>query len=132
AGELSAMLWLASRGASVAVPIGHSPHWDVAAELDGRMIRVQVKTSTFWRNERWDVTLCTRGGNQSWSGIAKRLDVSRFDYLFVHAGDGRRWFIPAAEVDGGSHLILGGPKYARFEIEPGEPLVETDACAAAL
>ena len=43
-GELSAMQWLASQGASVALPVGHSPDWDLIAELDGRLLRVQVKT----------------------------------------------------------------------------------------
>jgi hypothetical protein len=37
-------------------------------------------------------------------------------------GDGRRWFIPADEVAAGARLILGGPKYARFEIKSGRPL----------
>ena len=45
-GELSAMCWLVSKGAHVAVPVGCSPHWDLMAELDGRPVRVQVKTSS--------------------------------------------------------------------------------------
>jgi hypothetical protein len=68
------------------------------------------------------VALCARGGNQSWNGIIKKLDATRCDYLFVHVGDGRRWFIPASELGGGSALALGGPKYAEFEVAPGEPL----------
>jgi hypothetical protein len=97
-GELSAMCWLASRGAHVAVPVGSSPHWDLMAELDGRAIRVQVKTSRCFVKGRWDVTLCTRGGNQSWNGLVKRLDATRYDFLFVLVADGRRWFIPASRV----------------------------------
>ena len=87
------------------------------------MLRVQVKTTRVFRNGRWDTTLCTRGGNRSWSGIVKHLDCSRCDYLFVHVGDGRRWFIPAASIGGGTHIVLGGPKYAEFEVERGAPLV---------
>jgi hypothetical protein len=52
----------------------------------------------------------------------KRLDGSRIDFLFVHVADGRRWFIPAGEVGGGCSILLGGPKYATYEVEPGEPL----------
>ena len=37
-GELSAMEWLAGIGASVAYPIGHSPNWDLIAEIDGRRV----------------------------------------------------------------------------------------------
>jgi len=92
------------------------------AELDERLRRVQVKTTRCRRRGRWEVTVATRGGNQSWSGVAKLLDRSRFDYLFVHVGDGRRWFIPAASVDGCSGVLLGGPKYAECEVEPGDPI----------
>jgi hypothetical protein len=118
-GEMSAMHWLASRGAKIAVPVGHNEHWDLIAELEGAMTRVQVKTSSFWRNGRWEVTLCTRGGNRSWTGVVKRLDRARFDHLFVHVADGRRWFIPSGELRGSSSILLGGPKYAQFEVESG-------------
>jgi hypothetical protein len=121
-GELSAMQWLAERGASVFVPVGHSPDVDLIAEIDGRTLRVEVKTATFHRGQRWAAQLSTQGGNQSWSGVVKRFEQSRCDYLFVHVGDGRRWFIPAIAVDGGTNIQLGGAKYAEFEIEPGRPL----------
>ena len=120
--ELSAIVWLKTMGAAVFMPIGHSPDYDLVADFGDRALRVQVKTSTYWVNNRYSVTLCTRGGNQSWQGLVKVLDPSRCDYLFVHVGDGRRWFIPSSELGGGSGLVLGGPKYASFEIEPGEPL----------
>ncbi len=123
AGELSAMHWLASTGAYVFYPVGHSPDYDLVADLDdGRLIRVQVKTSTCFHDGRYSVTLATRGGNQSWNGLVKRLDPSRCDYLFVHVGDARRWFIPSGAVGGGSGIALGGPKYAEYEIERSAPL----------
>ena len=49
----------------MAIPLGHSPHYDLVAELNGRLLRVQVKTSTCRNRSRWAVTVCTRGGNQS-------------------------------------------------------------------
>jgi hypothetical protein len=121
-GELSAMHWLAWQGARVALPVGNNRHWDLIAELDGRVLRVQVKTTRGFRFGRWEVTVATRGGNQSWNRVAKLLDVSRFDYLFVLVGDGRRWFIPAGCIGGTSALRLGGPKYAEFEVERGDPI----------
>jgi PD-(D/E)XK endonuclease len=121
-GELSALYWLASIGAHVAVPVGGSPHWDLMAELEGLPVRIQVKTSRCFVKGRWDITLCTRGGNQSWNGLVKRLDASRYDFLFVLVADGRRWFIPSDRVEGGSSLRLGGPKYAEFEVDRGDPI----------
>lgn len=121
-GELSAMQWLAGAGAKLYVPVGHSPDSDLIAEVGGRLLRVQVMTSTVFRKARWEVTLCTRGGNQSWNGVVKLLDPARCDYLFVLVADGRRWFIPAASLGGGSGILLGGPKYEEFEVDPGTPL----------
>ena len=126
-GERAAAAWLLGRGAHVAVPFGHSPDWDLVAEIEDVLCRVQVKTSTYFRNDRWVVAVCTRGGNRSWNGLVKRLDPSRCDYLFVLVGDGRQWFLPIDEVAAGSTLVLGGPKYARFEVESGRPIIEERA-----
>jgi hypothetical protein len=121
-GELSAMEWLASRGAHIYVPVGHSPDVDLVAEVSGDVSRIEVKTSTQRVGARWGVNIATRGGNQSWSGLVKRFDTSRCEFLFVHVGDGRRWLIPTGALDCESSLTLGGPKYAEFEIESGRPL----------
>ena len=121
-GELSAAYWLASRGATLALPFGANPHWDLIAELDGRMLRVQVKSSRSYRLGRWAVRVSTSGGNQSWNRVIKLLAPSRFDYLFVLVGNGRRWFIPSDRIEAVTALQLGGPKYAGFEVEHGDPI----------
>ncbi|MGH2865984.1 MAG: group I intron-associated PD-(D/E)XK endonuclease [Solirubrobacteraceae bacterium] len=121
-GERSAMLWFGERGAGVFMPVFHSPDFDLIAEWGHGLVRVQVKTSTLFRSGRWAVAVCTRGGNRSWSGIVKRLDPSRYDQLFVLVGDGRRWLIPAAAIEAGIAVHLGGPKYSEYEIDPGHPL----------
>jgi hypothetical protein len=123
-GEFSALEWLGWKGYPVWLPFGHSPNIDLVAEIDGRLVGIQVKTSTVFRHGRFDVTLCTRGGNQSWSGLVKHFSSARCDWLFVLVADGRRWFIPTHVVEATSGLRLGGPKYAAYEIEPGRPLIE--------
>ena len=125
-GELSAMEWLTSKGASLWVPFTHSPHVDLMAELDGKLIRVQVKTSTQRaalrsEEERWKVAIATSGGNRSWTGITKKFDPAQVDYLFALVGNGRRWFIPAPFVESRREIALGGTKYSEFEVEPGTP-----------
>jgi Holliday junction resolvase-like predicted endonuclease len=121
-GELSAMEWLAEQGARVLIPVFHSPDYDVVADFGERLVRVQVKTTTYARDGRWCVAICTRGGNQSWSGITKPFASSRCDALFVLAGDGRRWYIPSDAIAAANGLLLGGPKYADFEVESGRAI----------
>jgi PD-(D/E)XK endonuclease len=126
-GEASAIEWLTSVGANVFIPIGHSPDFDLVAEAHGRLLRIQVKTSTHSvatpsGHVRHALALATRGGNQSWGGIIKRFDRSRYDYLFALTGEGRRWFIPSTALDARVSISLGGRKYSEFEIEPGRSI----------
>jgi PD-(D/E)XK endonuclease len=125
-GEMSAMEWLGAKGATVWVPFNHSPHVDLMAEWDERLVKVQVKTSTFrgpvmTGEERWKISIATNGGNRSWTGLAKKFDPTRVDYLFVLVGDGRRWFIPAPFLEAVRSIALGGTKYSEFEVERGTP-----------
>lgn len=121
-GELSAAERLASRGADVFLPLGHSRDIDLMTILDREVLRVQVKTTTQQRNGRWTVAVCTRGGNRSWNGVVKYLDPQSYDWLFVLVADGRRWFIPSDVVGGRTCLLLGGPKYSEYEVESGRPI----------
>jgi hypothetical protein len=51
----------------------------------------------------------------------------RCDRLFVLEADGPRWFIPSSDVGGGTGVVLGGSKYAAFEIEAGRRLPSRQA-----
>ena len=122
-GEMSAMQWLTERGVKVSRPVLHSPDYDLIADCEGCLLRVEVKTcGRSSVANRWPVLISTRGGNQSWSGTVKYFDPDRCDYLFVHVGDGRRWFIPAHKLECRSAVTLGGPKYSEFEIQRGGQL----------
>ena len=107
-GEASALEWLLSIGAHVFVPFGRSPNCDLVAELDGCLLRIQVKTSRRRQGVGYAVQLATRGGNQSWGGVPKLFDTSKSDYLFVLVADGRRWLIPAAEISAKHSIVIGG------------------------
>ena len=111
-GERSALYWLIEQGAKVSIRFGHSPDYD-------------------FRHGRWEVGLATYGGNQSWTGLVKRLDASRCDYLFVLVGDGHRWFIPSQVLGGGRCIRLGGPKYAHFEVARGDRITGRTAGGSA-
>ena len=121
-GELSAIEWLSWKGATVFLPLGHSPDVDLVADFGEGPIRVEVKTASSLTDGRWRVMIATLGGNQSWSGVVQHFDPARCDYLFVLVGDGRRWFIPTSALECRRALSLGGPKYSQFEIEPGRAL----------
>jgi len=121
-GEASAVEWLTRAGAHVFLPAFGAPDFDVIAVFADRLDRVQVKTSICLARGRFVVHLATRGGNQSWNRTIKYLGPERCDRLFVHAGDGRLWYIPAAALGGRAAISVGGPKYSEYEIESAAPL----------
>ena len=102
------------RAPTSAIPFGHSPHYDLIADLDGGCSRVQVKTSRVPYKGRWAVTVCTRGGNQSWSGLVKTLDPSELR-LPVRPGRRRPPVVHPGRLASRAARAstLGGPKYAR-------------------
>ena len=44
-GEASAIAWLAEQGALIFTPLFRSPNYDLIAEMEGRVVRIEVKTS---------------------------------------------------------------------------------------
>ncbi len=122
-GEASAIEWFSRLGATVFIPFGHSPDVDLVVQLEGRLLRIQVKTSAQFAETpdghlRRIVSLKTYGGNQSWSGVAKMIEPAHLDLLFVLTGDGRRWLIPCDCLEARNSIRLGGAKYSEYEIDP--------------
>jgi hypothetical protein len=133
-GEAAAIEWLTRIGACVAFPLFHSPDYDLIADLGRGLFRVQVKTSicSHGSTGHFAVLLATSGGNQSWNGIVKKFDPSRFDFLFVVVQDGRRWFIPSSEIGGSHSITVGGDKYSEFQVGRTEPLDQLDSSGSKL
>jgi hypothetical protein len=119
------MGWYGSAGCDVYLPVGHSPDIDFIADDGERLIKVQVKTCGYVEKGRWAVSICTRGGNRSWTGVTKYFCATRCDELFVVTVDGRRWRIPAEAVQAATAVRLGGPKYSEFEVDAGPPLSDS-------
>jgi hypothetical protein len=127
-GEATAVEWLTRIGASVCLPLFHSPDYDLIADLDGSLLRVQVKTSScrHQSTNHFAVQLATSGGNRSWTGVRKEFDPARADFLFVLVEDGRRWFIPSVEIGGRHSICLGGEKYSEFQVGRSDRIPPVD------
>jgi hypothetical protein len=64
-GELSAIEWLGHNADGLFKPLVEHPDHDFVAAFGAKLVRVQVRTSGAWHRNRFVVSLCTRGGNQS-------------------------------------------------------------------
>jgi PD-(D/E)XK endonuclease len=133
-GEAAAIDWLTRLGAAVSLPLFHSPDYDLIADLGGRLLRIQVKTSSCKHgpSNHFAVQLATNGGNQSWTGLIKKFDPRRFDLLFILVEDGRRWFVPSCEIEGCYSITVGGDKYSEFQVGHAAPFDHPEGAASTL
>jgi len=115
----AAIGYFSMKGYTVSIPLTDNQEYDLIVDIDGNPNKVQVKTSRLEsRNAKgYDVQLRTLGGNRSWSGVSKKFDPNRVDYLFVLTNDGRMYFIPSSSVKGTSSIVVGNQMYTEFEVK---------------
>lgn len=109
----AAIAWFTSHGYVVSIPLSDSQRYDLVVELDGRLSRVQVKTSRYARDGVFHVQLATRGGNRSWDGVEKKFGPSDAELLFVVTELGERYLIPTSLLKCKTKLALSN-NYRKF------------------
>ena len=115
AGLGSAIAYFTHMGYTVCLPLTDSQDYDLVVDIDGRLSRVQVKTTRqVGPKGKYRVDLRTQGGNQSWSGVSKRFDSTKVEYLFVLLDNGETYCIPSSEMDNESRITPESGKFERF------------------
>ncbi len=108
-----AILLLAQRGAEILLPIGDKRPYDLVAETDGDMQKIQVKYAGEGGDGKHIASLRITGGNKSFYSSKKYRDGD-FDYLFVHSSDDRSFLIPWSVVASKSSICVDSPFYSQY------------------
>lgn len=104
-----------SRIGVVSLPLTDNQAYDVLVDIDGKIYKVQVKTSqSKKKNGCYEVALKTCGGNKS-RNFVNLFDKNKVDYLFILLDDNSQYFIPTSEIDNKSTITLGN-LYKNFQI----------------
>ncbi len=80
-GVAQAVAHFTSLGYAVFTPISDVSRFDLVVEKDTKLYKVEVKTTTRANGE---VSLRTLGGNQSWSGVVKKMSSFDCDIVFMY------------------------------------------------
>ena len=94
-----AAAWLEMRGHRVSWPL-EPARYDLVVDLHGRLLRVQVKTTTHKQGDRWTVWLSSTSPTRT---IYSAEDVDAF---YVIDGDLTHYWIPLARVAGLQAIAL--------------------------
>ena len=105
------------KGFVVLTPLSDSSKYDLVVDMNGTLLKVQVKTSRMTsKSGGYVINLKTSGGNTSHNTIRKRED-SDYDLLFVLTETGKCWSIPSNELgEARNSIVVGSKKYNEFLI----------------
>jgi len=93
-----ALAWFAEHGHTVCIPLTDSQDYDLVVDFDGKLSRVQVRTTTYKRRNTYSINLKIAGGNKSGTGKIKWFNPQAVDFVFVVTEEGTKYLIPTSEI----------------------------------
>jgi hypothetical protein len=121
------LFYYSSLGWNVSNPITDCTDYDFLAEDNGKIYKIQVKTTRFLsEHNNYEVRIVTSGGNQKeyWK---KELNKDNLDYLFILTELGECYSIPIEEINTNNSITLGN-KYDKSKVFKLNPIVY-DECS---
>lgn len=113
-GVAAATMYYTLQGHVVLTPNTERIKYDLVIDRDGQLLRVQVKTSGFYKNGAYVVQLRTNGANYTTKSNITRISEESADLLFVYTMDGKHYEIPTNIISGMNQISLGKTKYSEY------------------
>ncbi|MFZ2126444.1 MAG: group I intron-associated PD-(D/E)XK endonuclease [Candidatus Microsaccharimonas sp.] len=112
-----AISYFITNGYEVCLPIGDKRKYDLIAEIDNCLFRVQVKYAGYYKGtNKHMAALRTMGGNQSYY-TAKKYSVDAFDLLYVFVADGKQFLFPWKEIENRNSISVEASKFMKYEVK---------------
>ncbi len=108
-----AIAYFVAEGYTVSIPLNDCQKYDLIVE-NGKLNKVQVKTSAYKQNDSWRVELRTTSANTK-TYTSRPFESNEVDILFIVCDDGTRYNIPMADFELKSSLLLG-KKYDSYKV----------------
>lgn len=104
-GVAQAIYYYTLNGYKVSIPNTDSTRYDLIVDKDGRLYRVQCKTTFAKARSGMPIAgLRTMGGNQSWNGVVKRITEEETDLIWICV-DGKAAYEFPVKALAGRHSI---------------------------
>lgn len=105
-GMCYAIAYFSKMGYTVNIPITDSQDYDLIIDREGKLLKVQVKTTKFKiRDGVYQVSLKTCGGNRSGQTI-KNFNENGSDLLFVLTDEGTTYLTPKEDIHSNTCINL--------------------------
>lgn len=92
-GIAAAILYFTKQGCTVSLPLNDAQEYDLVVEIDGKLNKVQVKTTKYLtEHDIYQVSLVSSGGSKR--EVYHRVAESFCDLLFVVCANNTQYLIP--------------------------------------
>lgn len=98
--------WFVSKGYTVSLPLTDSQDYDLVVDIQDKLCRVQIKTTSYIRNGNYNVSISVKGGNRSSSGKIKPFNNTKVEYIFILTSEGTKYLIPAEDITSTNSITL--------------------------
>lgn len=113
--ELQCITAFYENGYAVSIPYGENSRYDFIADIKGKLIRVQVKTSSIKNGDTTAIEFSCRSTRVNSSGsISKRYNEEEIDY-FATFWNGQCYLIPVQECSITKTLRFAPPKNGQIK-----------------
>jgi hypothetical protein len=119
-GLVLAIAWFETHGYSVSIPLTDSQDYDLVADMEDCLKKVQVRTSYHQKQENgaYIVSLRVIGGNRSGIDSRKYLIDTNVDYLFVVLENRAMYLIPKDAITNRRAITFyRGSPYEQYRVE---------------
>lgn len=113
--ELQCITAFIQQGCSVSIPYGDDSRYDFIADIDGQLIKVQVKTSSLKKNTENAIAFSCRSTHVNCSGVKNiRYNAKEIDY-FATYWDNQCYIVPIEESSVEKILRFAPPKNGQIK-----------------
>lgn len=95
-------------GITVLLPLNDTQDYDIAIDVNNKLLRVSVKTTRYKSNSGKYSVLLKRSGGSSKSRKLKTFNNQASDFLFCYTENGEIYLIPTRMIPNKSSITLSG------------------------
>ena len=104
--EMQCLTAFIEQGCSVSIPYGDDSRYDFIADIDGQLLKIQVKTSSLKKGTSDAIAFSCRSTHVNCSGVKNiRYNKNEIDYFATYWND-EIFLIPVNECSAEKHLHL--------------------------
>ena len=112
-----AIEYFTSHQVPVSIPLNDTQPYDLIADFDNKLQKIQVKTTCYSRynNQQYNVGLKNSGGNRTGKARYSPFDNNSCDYLFVYTGANKCYLIPSNKIIAKTELTID-ERFEQYEV----------------